>query len=937
MIKYKALTIPLIIIFSTIINAVFLNTPFEQVDKIRSQVFSNYYSNSPKTRIPTKIARVENCQYSIIANTITLSNLNWQNFKPKNKSSARLYADCSIFELDLRQTDLKHNTIVMNALPIPSVILTRSKTNDTNFEIINKYNFYSKSQRFGRANSFFKAQLGLERPDKVFVLIESPLHSFGEFQLWTESEAETLNIQSKIIFYICGCLILTLTMVSFFMFFTTRNRQILSFIALTLAQAVSVTVVSGNAGLLHYVDNFSYFSPYLHLLTYLPLVTISFSSLLILQFSVGLGWVSKKILKGILIAGLTAFAFVAVNCILVDSEYNKLVIGGFYPKISRSLIALSLLTMLTIIAKSFIMTRDAIALIVFLSFLSNLFASVVFLKNIDSSYLNPFVKNSSLIGLSIQCFLLSIAIAISMYRHEKKLKKNVSELNRELHKSNKNLKDLNEKLEEKVVERTRDIQSIMTHVPIGIVIIGSNNAILERACSAEAIKIFKKEEVEEISFIEIIHRNFKLDSQELSRIATVVGHSIGGDSINFEANRYHLPLELESVDSRYFKITWSAVEDDDFTVKKIIVTIDDTTELKHHQQLAIEMSEEMVLVNELLSSDQMGAVSFLNSTMEFIEQNEEVIDSRKSENLKTIFHNLHTAKGSASGLGLERLSKTIHEVEDYLNHFNKNGQVDFTKLRTEHSRFKNLLQEYISLYKNKIGKSLVPEVRVSTILADRIHCAVKKSKNYRDLIFEVLAVSMTKFGESLLSDRHRIAGALGKPTPDIKIDASGYISHEMASFISGIFAHLLRNAIDHGIEKAEERIQKGKPQIANLTLKLSENNGNVDIYFSDDGRGLNLALLKEIGTSKNLISDDEDRSEIANLIFHEGFSTANRVTDISGRGVGMGAVKSFVETRGGSLNLILSEICSDYVPFKIHISIPDIFSSSITNNSKEVA
>ena len=122
-----------------------------------------------------------------------------------------------------------------------------------------------------------------------------------------------------------------------------------------------------------------------------------------------------------------------------------------------------------------------------------------------------------------------------------------------------------------------------------------------------------------------------------------------------------------------------------------------------------------------------------------------------------------------------------------------------------------------------------------------------------------------------------------------------------------------------------------------MTLKLSENNGNVDIYFSDDGRGLNLALLKEIGTSMNLISDDEDRSEIANLIFHEGFSTANRVTDISGRGVGMGAVKSFVETRGGSLNLILSEICSDYVPFKIHISIPDIFSSSITNNSKEVA
>lgn len=123
--------------------------------------------------------------------------------------------------------------------------------------------------------------------------------------------------------------------------------------------------------------------------------------------------------------------------------------------------------------------------------------------------------------------------------------------------------------------------------------------------------------------------------------------------------------------------------------------------------------------------------------------------------------------------------------------------------------------------------------------------------------------------------------------------------------LSGAVTHLIRNAIDHGIELPHDREKNGKCPVARLSIRASQENGRFSLAISDDGRGLDKekilrkALQQGLITSSDVLSDDQ----IYQLIFKSGFSTADQVSDVSGRGVGMDAVKNVVESLRGEVRL----------------------------------
>ncbi len=108
--------------------------------------------------------------------------------------------------------------------------------------------------------------------------------------------------------------------------------------------------------------------------------------------------------------------------------------------------------------------------------------------------------------------------------------------------------------------------------------------------------------------------------------------------------------------------------------------------------------------------------------------------------------------------------------------------------------------------------------------------------------------------------------------------------------------HMVRNSVDHGIETPEERERAGKPATARVTLKAGHQAGYIVIEVSDDGRGLPREKILKKAREKNLIAADAElsESEIFGLIFHPGFSTAEKITDVSGRGVGMDVVREAI-------------------------------------------
>jgi two-component system chemotaxis sensor kinase CheA len=152
-----------------------------------------------------------------------------------------------------------------------------------------------------------------------------------------------------------------------------------------------------------------------------------------------------------------------------------------------------------------------------------------------------------------------------------------------------------------------------------------------------------------------------------------------------------------------------------------------------------------------------------------------------------------------------------------------------------------------------------------------------------------------------------LCGELGKDIDLKMIGAETELDRQVLELVKDPLTHLVRNCADHGIERPAERIAAGKPSKGTIRLAACHQGGHIIIEIADDGRGLDLARIRAKAVEYGLASEAEiaakSDTEICNFIFTPGFSTAARVTSISGRGVGMDVVRSNIEQIGGTVDL----------------------------------
>lgn len=131
------------------------------------------------------------------------------------------------------------------------------------------------------------------------------------------------------------------------------------------------------------------------------------------------------------------------------------------------------------------------------------------------------------------------------------------------------------------------------------------------------------------------------------------------------------------------------------------------------------------------------------------------------------------------------------------------------------------------------------------------------------------------------------------------------IDRNMVDSIYDPLVHMIRNSVDHGVQAPEARIRSGKPESGTVRLSAYQKGGNIIIEIADDGEGVNTGKIRKKAIERGLISENDDLSDhdINNLIFLPGFSTADKITDVSGRGVGMDVVKKGVEKLRGKVEL----------------------------------
>jgi len=248
----------------------------------------------------------------------------------------------------------------------------------------------------------------------------------------------------------------------------------------------------------------------------------------------------------------------------------------------------------------------------------------------------------------------------------------------------------------------------------------------------------------------------------------------------------------------------------------------------------------------------------------------------------------------------ENVAATVSSAVDKKNKSGQSVRVDIDKL----DALLNLVGELV------INKTRLEQIGLTHKLVDLVETIEQMDRVTTDLQSVVMKVRMVSVGQvfnrfpRMVRD---LSHGLGKEINLIIQGEETELDRTVIDEIGDPLVHLLRNSIDHGIETPEERQAQGKNPIGEVRLIARYEGNNVIIMVEDDGKGINPEVIKGIAVKKGLITqadaDKMDTNEAVKMVFLPGFSTAEVVTDVSGRGVGMDAVKNKIESLGGMVDV----------------------------------
>lgn len=195
------------------------------------------------------------------------------------------------------------------------------------------------------------------------------------------------------------------------------------------------------------------------------------------------------------------------------------------------------------------------------------------------------------------------------------------------------------------------------------------------------------------------------------------------------------------------------------------------------------------------------------------------------------------------------------------------------------------------------------------ILQERV---MQLERNTRELQERVMSIRMLPMGTAFQRFPRLVRDLASKSGKQIQLVMAGEeteLDKTVMEAIGDPLTHLVRNSADHGLEPPEERKAAGKPELGTIRLNAYQEGGSICITVEDDGRGLNREKILKKAVTNGVIAEGEalPDDQVWQLIFHPGFSTAEKVTDISGRGVGMDVVKRNIEALGGTVSIKTKE------------------------------
>ena len=654
-------------------------------------------------------------------------------------------------------------------------------------------------------------------------------------------------------------------------------------------------------------------------------------------------WIKRFEYLGITLGAASFFSFfwslfprqfsrIAVNVSWLFSSILSLIIVATDQKFYGNLLPLVQLNCLYTAIGLWLFLAKAIKAKVDASILASVGVAIL-----SAALINDILRSMNIIdsfelfptGLSIYIFIQAYILARKFSRAFDQVEldeKTIKKLNFEL-------EDHIVNLDQKVKEKTSEIRSILVSIEQGILTIVDEKGTIGPDFSEWLKRFFKAENIAGLTVNDLLLKKVDVAEDQIDMTRSVILSAIGESALNWTLNEqvFFKECQYREADGneKSIEIDWTPILDENDIVTSLLLTIRDVTDIKRLQEEARKQEIELGYISEVLKVPVDKMEDFLNSSEQLVDDSINITqesDGSSVEIIHKIFRNLHTLKGNARSYGLQGIAQDTHIAEKHFSNWRSEATISWTKPEVENilKKSRDLISNYRYVNDVKLGRK---NDNLDQIMVDRGH--VEENINQLSkLDFSQLATdsrnivrSIGAFFQDLVYHRlehvlkdqivsvSRLADDLNKEVPVFKFQDSGIsIKREYHQIIRNIFIHLFRNSLDHGIEVTEQRLNQGKSAEGTITVEAIPEGESLVIGYYDDGGGLDLDNILKKAVDIGTVSSGKSmtRQNVANILISSGFTTKDKVTEISGRGVGLDAIQNFAKEQGASFEIVVS-------------------------------
>ncbi len=506
------------------------------------------------------------------------------------------------------------------------------------------------------------------------------------------------------------------------------------------------------------------------------------------------------------------------------------------------------------------------------------------------------------------------------------LSETFNEMTSTIKKQLQELKEYSELLEEKVKLRTKELaeamelqKTMLDNVSQGFFIFEKDGKILPEFSQVTEV-LFEKSPLDK-NFAELL----QYESSESETLIQFCNAMLD-EAFPFDDMRLIAPKDYTNSKGRKIFLDYFPVRDLKEKVKNVVVvSVDKTDEIMAKEKA--QMEHNFALMVQKILSNKNQFINVLKDILTYIDHFEE---KSVFDNFDEIARYLHTIKGTTALYGVYGVNQFVSMFEEQFLNLRHNLKKDDKninkKVYDQLLEIKNITIAYVKDNSELLGFNDIYNVKNFKTLNDdlvkdflmelkRSHSPSELIEKYITYFYATTANELIKPYLSLVED---LSIQLDKEIKIEIINGDTPIISDIYKDLYSSFVHIVRNTADHGIETKSEREATGKNKKAKLQFKHLIDSNNLNIIISDDGKGIDLSRISAIINEKFKVDPETlSEAEILQYLFKSGFSSKDISTDISGKGVGLDAVKFEVTKLGGKIEI--ESIQSQGTTFKIQV------------------